>query len=758
VAAAVATPVTVSDGALSIGRVADDARPVTRTLTYRNTSDRPAVLWLSTEVTGTGARSDQRPALSLWPPLLVVPAGGQASAELRLSPALTRPGGYAGHIVARDLRNPSAEVHTATTFTVEGPLRTVTVTGVDPDGQPSAGSVELWSAETGEAHYGFMFDGTTTLEVPDGLYTVVTTLETRDDNFRTTSLTIAGEPELTVRRDTTLRYDARDAEPVRVTTPREADLDRFRVNWYRRVGDRSFASIAGTGLTGTALYTLPSRRATIGSFEVSTVWQLEQPLLTASVPGPDGFRIEPSPWFAPWADPYTGEESVPVVDAGSGTPEEFAAVDIEGKVALVTRREGWGELAAQAEAAARAGALMLLAHNDRPGGWHEGLGATGLPVYLIEQAAGERLRDLLAADPDLALDLFGVPDATYSYHLVFPEPRIPAGRTYHAADHPTATVVSDFRESSDRMGRREWWIPYVGSSPFASGFSLPRNGPVVRTEYISTDGVRWNRFGQPHGEFLNVYWTWSGIRQYQPGQTYREQWWGPLTRPGVPPLSGLEQVGVPVTRFRDAIRIIMRHYLYDNGRASGTIYEHPVLGDTSELVLRRGGEVLGKSSWPEVQFTVPPDEAEYELELRVANGPGNFSDISVRTESTWRFRSGRPEQPSSVLPLVQVDYHLDAGSYNEVPAGVPYPLLIDPGYQPGATGPAGFTVSVEVSYDGGGSWATAPVTPADAGMLQATIPAAPAETGFADVRVVATDAAGNRLTQQIDQAWRIGTP
>lgn len=105
------------------------------------------------------------------------------------------------------------------------------------------------------------------------------------------------------------------------------------------------------------------------------------------------------------------------------------------------------------------------------------------------------------------------------------------------------------------------------------------------------------------------------------------------------------------------------------------------------------------------------------------------------------------------LPL-QFDYRLDTDAHNQVPAGIAYPLLLAPGYQPGGTGPGGFVVTAEVSYDDGQSWTTAPVAPGGA-MLRATVPAAPAGAGFASLRMTATDLAGNRLTQQIDRAWRI---
>jgi subtilisin family serine protease len=752
---AVNAPVTVEHGILSLGRVDHGAEEVVRTLTYHNVSDEPVTLRLSRDVTSTGSRTDLKPDLRLRPAALVVPAGGDASVELELSPDSTKPGRYAGWITAEDKRGSSPAVHTALSLTVESPPHTVTVTGVDRNGDPAAGRVQLWNADTGEDTFGFMRDGTVTLRVPTGLYTMVTTLETMEGGlWPPTSYTIAGNPQLTVGRDLDFTYDARDAEPVRVTTPRHAEVARFDVTWHREAGDRSASAIAAQGFAGVDLYAIAGKAAKTGSFEMSTSWQMPQPLMTVGFDGAGGDRNEPTPDLASAPNAYSGQVSLPVVDVGTGTPEEFADVDVAGKVALVARSGEWGQLRGQITAARDAGAELLLAYNTMPGTWSEDAWNAPLPAYRMDQAAGTALRQAVAADPDLTVDLFAVTDATYLYQLFFTETgAVPGGRDYQADERPMAVVQSDFRQDSERMGRNEMWIPYPDSGALPTGSGLTRNGPVRRTEYVSTEGVRWQRFGQPHGEFPGVYWTWSSPRRYQPDQSYRQVWWGPLTRPGVPRGSGAEQAGAPVARFHDAIRILMWHYLYDNGSTYGTIFQQ--MGDTSTVTLRRNGAVVGSSSWPEVQFTVPPDEAWYELRLEVRSGAGNWRDTSVRTDSTWRFTSARPAEPRAVLPLVQVDYHLDTGRYNEVPAGTAYDLVLEPGYQPQAEGPGAFTVTVEVSYDDGQTWTESPVE-VTGGRHTARISAAPAAAGFATVRVVATDADGNQLHQLIQRAWRVG--
>ncbi|HEX6514217.1 MAG TPA: S8 family serine peptidase [Nocardioidaceae bacterium] len=744
VAAAVRDTITVDDAVLSMGRIAQESEPVTRTLTYANPNDEAVRLRLSTDVHGTGVDRDHKPQLTFDRDVLVVPARGTSSVRLTLAPQQTASGRYAGDLVAQVVGHPDTAVHSVVSFAVAGPLRTVTVNAVNRDGEPATGPVDLWNEDTGDYQRLWMNDGTASGRLPDGSYTLVTTIQ--DTRFWATNQAVAADPEFDVHGDVTVSYDARNAVPVDVTTPQEADLESFQVMWSRSVGGHTFSTSAGSGRYGQHLYLIPSGKARRGSFRFVTQWQFVQPMLTARIGGPDGDRLRSNPQFASLGDPFVGDASLPVVYADAGTPEDFATVDAADKIALVTRN---GDLWSQVQAAKDEGVALLLVQNNQTGFWPATVWGQGLPTYRLDQGAGEQIRQALAQNPDLTLSVSGLQDPTYNYELAFPEPRIPIKPTYDVNAESLATVVSDYRQNSERMSTNESWIPFVDSTLIGNAMRMGRNGPVVRTEYVTaTPGVTWERLGQPD-IFADMYWTWSPPKQYQPGETDHQLWWGPLVHPAVVPLPGAEASGAPVARFRDAIRILMPHYSY-----GGTLYGfiQNQLGDRSELTLRRNGEVIGKSAWSVAQFLVPAERSEYELTLLVSNGEGNFADTSVRTESTWRFESARSTDARTVLPLVQLRYDLDTNRYNEVASGHSYPLFLTPGYQPGATGPGAFSATVEVSYDGGQTWVDAPVDSVD-GRLRATVPSAPG-AGFASVRVEATDAAGNALTQEIDKAWK----
>lgn len=263
---------------------------------------------------------------------------------------------------------------------------------------------------------------------------------------------------------------------------------------------------------------------------------------------------------------------------------------------------GSSSLATQAQAAADAGAQMLLAYNTIVDRWTDSASSSTIPVYRLERLDGQRLLETLAGRADLPVDVEGVRDSAYQYDLAFTHKnRVPDGRTYEVESRDLAVVESDYRQNSDRQRRAESWIPYFDGIGVGNAMSQARSAPLVRTDYVNTDGVEWQRFGSP-SEFPSFYWTGSNPLDYRAGRHYHQVWWGPLVHPAIPPLAtgstSAPVLGggyVPVTRHRDAIRINLPHYFY-GGILSGTIYEQ--FGDRSELTLERDGEVVGTSSWP----------------------------------------------------------------------------------------------------------------------------------------------------------------
>ena len=746
------SPLSVSPAVVSLGAVDHDSAPVSRTLTYSNTSDSPLDLDLSVDVASTGTDADGRAEVTLDRDRVRVPAEGEAIVQATLAPEATDPGGYAGQVVAQVDGAAVPQLSTTLSVVVEGPQREVTVRLTDRHGELASGTMDLWSADTGEYTRLHVRDGVAGVQLPDGLYSAVTTIDTpgtAEDPAQ--SRTFAADPELRITADRELAHDARRADQVTVDTPRPADVTGFHAFAHRTVGDRSLRVHLDSGIGNEKAFVIPSPQVETGEFSFATEWQLVQPLLTVHPTKRADEPALPNPELASLGAPYVGKATLDLVDAGHGTEADYEQVEASGKVVLATRSAA--SLRSQADAARAAGAAVLLVANDELGRWTEQVSRQDLPVYRLASPAGEVLRDELAARGGVRLNLAGIRDATYNYELVFAhEGRIPDEVTYDVDAKDLAVVRSDYRENSSRTSRQEGWVPVIDGIGVGNISGIRRNGPVQRTEYVSTEDVSWQRMAQPHGEFPGYYWTWSPERRYTSGEEAEQLWWGPLVHPAVVDGYSAPGMGSPVARFHDAIRVSMPHYSYGAGLWC-TIYNQ--LGDTSELTLRGNGEVLGTSPWSDGQFSVPAAKADYELQLDVDNGAGNWTDTSVRTRSIWGFSSERTSDERTVLPLVQLDYQLTAADeYNTVRAGSSHPLEITAGYQPGADGPGDFEVTAEVSYDNGDTWFEIPVRPFRYGFL-GKVPAGPAE-GYASVRVRATDADDNSLLQQIDRAWETG--
>lgn len=82
-----------------------------------------------------------------------------------------------------------------------------------------------------------------------------------------------------------------------------------------------------------------------------------------------------------------------VVYAGLGSAEDFAKVDVSGKVAIVDR--GTYTFVSKSANAAKAGALGLLIANNADGELNLGIDATGVPTYGITKADGARIKEAL---------------------------------------------------------------------------------------------------------------------------------------------------------------------------------------------------------------------------------------------------------------------------------------------------------------------------------------------------------------------------
>ncbi|MEU8227716.1 S8 family serine peptidase [Kribbella sp. NPDC048915] len=700
--------------------------PITRKVAYRNDSKRSVTLNLSVDVKSP---ANVAAAVTVTPSRLTIPAGGTASAAVTLDLAKTQAAKYAGVLTAR---SGNTSYRTGLGLAVGGRLNQVTVKAIGRDGQPAttragASGVQLWNQDTGDVTaIAFDENGSRTLDVPSGRYSVMAYAIGGDEADSANSVTLLGDPDVWIAADRTFTFDARNANKVTVKTPRPAEAQNIGIAWHRHVGDRDAVSgWAYDGRIADGVYLQDFGKVANGTFQVVQRWDLAQPKLTVEA---NGVRL-PTPQEGTDRSPYVGNETLPLFNGGNGTPEELAGANDK---AVLIRWGGWDTTEPQVQAAKEAGAKVVFLYNESPGRWSTGA-EQGIPLYLLQAEQGKLLLDQLAKAP-VTLQLNGLLDSTYRYDVALGPSVVKNDLTYDVAKMRPAVVTTDFQRNDAFWLHRDRRTAYLPG--LSAGLSSSRliAGAVKRTDYLVSDlkGVTWDETTSA-GE-----WNESGhestiARSYRPGEQVTRGWWEPITRPAVPGLSEApsdEAQGWPPARFENALRIAIPQYV----SGDRSTYGWADRGDVTSMKLSSNGVELGSADWSVAQWAVPAKSAWYDLTLDQQRGPNSWAKTSTATHTRWHFVSA-PTKGRAVLPLVQVDYKHTPGR-----------LELTPRYQPGVRGLGVFRTTAEISYDGK-TWKKLPLR--GIGTVWAPVPAGEYPT----LRVTATDLLGNSITQTIERAW-----
>ncbi len=219
VARAVTQTVSSEPGSVSFGRQLwphSDDTPVTRTLTYRNSSSRAVSLKLVVRATGPDGRPAPAGVFTLGATSVTVPAGGQAQVSLTADTRVKGPDGfYTGHVEAV-----AGSLRVVTPFAVHREVESYDVTfeHIERDGSPAdvydTTLIDLLRA----AFYNVSRpDGTVKMRLPKGRYGLVSTIVSGDEEAG--DITMLVRTRLDVDRTQRVVLDARTGRPVSVTVP-----------------------------------------------------------------------------------------------------------------------------------------------------------------------------------------------------------------------------------------------------------------------------------------------------------------------------------------------------------------------------------------------------------------------------------------------------------------------------------------------------------------------------------------------------------
>ncbi|MFK3729227.1 S8 family serine peptidase [Streptomyces sp. NPDC088090] len=742
VAAAIAADVTAT-GSADLGFFSwpyEDNAPVTRTVTYTNSSDAPVELALAVEgmPAGTTALADTT---------LTVPARGTASTTVTGDGTAAPVGTSSGRITATAGGVPVA--HTALGLVKEEERYTLTVHVKDRDGAPAAAGLGLRNLAPGEDPFPASVgdSGTVELRLRPGTYTVDTFLDVRGaKGADSLGLGFMAAPEVVLDRDREITLDGRQLREIRAEVGRRTETRQLVMEYDRKANGVSYTDIVQVPPAYDSLFAAPTAPVANGSFEYRTVWRLGKPVLEASVGGVRLSDLRPQSGTAL----LEGRHRLGLVDAGTGTPAEYTGEDVTGKAVLVRLAPG-ADPAEVAQTAQDAGARALVVTDDAAGRLMKWFGTADYqdrPLAVATVGRADAARIAAGAARGERIDLTGTRFTPYVYDLSEGHPgSIGTDLVYRPGDRDLATVRSTFRAPT---GREELGgeFRYSLTDAFRTGVGFKEwiGFPAERTEYVSTGtGQQWHE-SVDLGTSLEQR---GGRSVYRGGSTVRLDWFGPAWHPWLGTGLGWGQ-----ERRGNDLRFNTPGW-GDSGTdhtGFGDVWGDDTMTQYTEVFVDGVSKGRRTSSGFNL-WDAPAREATYKVVTETTLDPARWR-LGAKGRAEWTVRSAEtPDDRYTFLPMLNLGIDLDTDLYGNVRAGSRIPVGISAEYVKGAAGTGTLTAGrLEVSYDDGATWRGVTLRKSGKGAAWTGELRIPSGAAAVSLRAGATDDRGGSVTQELIHA------
>ncbi|MEU4081650.1 peptidase S8 [Streptomyces venezuelae] len=742
VAAAIAANVTAT-GSADLGFVAwpyESGKPVTKTVTYTNSSDAPVELNLAVEGMPAGVAA-------LADTTLTVAAHGTASTTVTGDGTKAPVGQSSGRITATAAG--AVVAHTALGLVKEEERYTLTVHVKDRDGAPTPAHLGVKQLAEGTDPFPAAVgdSGTLELRLKPGTYTVDTFLDVRGSHGEDSlGLGFLTAPEITLDRDREITLDGRQLREIRAEIDRRTETRQLLMEFDRKANGASYGGAVQVPPMYDSIFAAPTAKPATGTFEYRTVWRLGKPMLETSV---DGSRLSGATPQA-GATLLEGRHRLGLVDAGTGTPAEYTGRNVTGKAVLVRLTEG-ADPAQVAQAAQDAGAKALFVTDDRPGRLMEWFGTADYqdrPLAVATVNAADARRLAAGAARGKRVDLTGTRFTPFTYDLSEGHPgAIGKDLVFRPDEDELATVRSTFHAPTKRaeLGG-EFRYSITDTFPIGFGFKEWISFPAERTEYVSTGtGQRWHE-SVDLGESLEER---GGQSVYRGGSRVDLDWFGPVWHPWLGTGLGWGQ-----QRTGNDLRFNTPGW-GDSGNdhtGFGNVWSDDSMTQYTEVYVN-GTRVDRKTSSGAYAWDAPAEEAAYKVVTDTTLDPARWR-LATKGHSEWTFRSAEtPHDKITYLPMLNLGFDVDTDINGDVRAGSRLPVGISAEYVKGATGTGSIgTGTLEVSYDEGRTWTKVALKKARHGAAWNGELRVPSGADSVSLRAGASDDRGGSVTQELIRA------
>ncbi|MFE7332671.1 S8 family serine peptidase [Streptomyces sp. NPDC057565] len=734
-----------SPAVISMGKKSAESAPVTKTVTYTNTSSTDKTLSLRLFSLGETAPPPDG-MFTLSANSVTVPANSTAGVTVTYHPELGAVGDYTGVITATAADGTA--IRTTVGATKDVPTVDLTINTIGRNGDPASGELVVFDLDNGVAQQVFPQGGTKTVAVPQGRYSVMGVVNTKHKvTGQTLDYTLAGEPVVDLKADRTITMDARLGKEVKVATPKEAEPNGFKLGYRQQLpGKRGIDYMKGASSPlWDHAYVVPTAPVTDGTFEFNFQQRRYSPVIRASYAGQGGaLALEPVMYAARLYGPST----LQAVNAGTGRPEDLAGKDLGGKLAVITRNATL-KVVDQIAAVAGAGAKAAIIVNDRPGPYATIVPratGTAIPAWTLTQDEGAVLLGRMADGPT-QINLQGIGNHPYVYNIALMVPGgIPADPTDAVTAENSAVVKSHYRSTKGTLIGDTTSAIRPGEATIFQVVDF-YDAPADREEWYST-GSKWSTMKDMRW-FHTVYPDRTDItasmrdliRNYSPGEQREETWLGAANGP-----SGPEST----LAFRDGDQVTLNMMeLGDSEPGHYGYFQDP--SGTSTWRLYQDDKLLKEQPWFSLTtLPVSPDPATY----RITNDAehSEWFPLSTKTSTAWTFKSARPANGKEDLALLWPRYGLGLDAENTTPGGNTYQFDLSFVLQNGAT-PDIDGVEVEASSDDGATWQPATVKSKSNGSYKVSV--SNPDSGYVSLRIKAQDTNGSKIEQTLIKAYAV---